>query len=212
MAEEKGSFWQTIPGILTAATGLLTAVTGLVVALNQMGFLRSSSPPTIANSATPVALASTVGQPHRSPRPRPTNAVAGNDALIGVWLNDQKSAKNGQPESSLTITRLPDGTHILQGLGNCEPKRCDWGTAPLQIAAGGAGSDLNGLHATTKLVHLIASRNKEEVTYLALEGAGKANSMTVHRRLESYIDGKLATTIERSSSYTKSESANAASP
>ncbi len=203
MGEEKGSFWQTVPGLLTALAGLLTAVTGLLVVLNQIGIFKSSSPPAATNNSAASPEISPVVQPHRSPRPHPTIAVADDDALVGTWLNDQKSAKNGQPESSLTITRLPDGSHIVQGWGNCEPKRCDWGTAPLQVTAQGSGNDLNGLHATTKLVHLIASKNKEEVTYLTLEGGGKANSITVHRRFESYIEGKLATTIERSATYTK---------
>ncbi|HEX9320569.1 MAG TPA: hypothetical protein VF913_00415 [Xanthobacteraceae bacterium] len=38
MSEVSGSsWWQTLPGVLTAVGGLLTAVTGLVLALNQIG-------------------------------------------------------------------------------------------------------------------------------------------------------------------------------
>lgn len=41
MAEEpkSQSWWQTIPGILTATAGIIAAATGLVVALNQAGIL-----------------------------------------------------------------------------------------------------------------------------------------------------------------------------
>jgi len=55
MAEEPSkpqSWWQTLPGILTAVAALITAVTGLIVALNQAGALpRRSS--TISTSPTP---------------------------------------------------------------------------------------------------------------------------------------------------------------
>lgn len=33
------SWWQTLPGVLTATAGVITAVTGLIVALNQVGLL-----------------------------------------------------------------------------------------------------------------------------------------------------------------------------
>jgi hypothetical protein len=32
-----GSWWQTIPGVLTAIAGIITAVTGLIVVLHQIG-------------------------------------------------------------------------------------------------------------------------------------------------------------------------------
>lgn len=61
------SWWQTLPGILTAVAGIMTASTGLILALNQVGvFSRestSASPspiPTIALSASPSAKRETV--------------------------------------------------------------------------------------------------------------------------------------------------------
>src|SRR5215510_10382385 len=49
-----GSFWRTLPGMLTAAAGIISATTGLVVALNQTGLFRSrtasASPPAPAVS------------------------------------------------------------------------------------------------------------------------------------------------------------------
>ena len=45
----KGSWWQTVPGTLTALSGVFTAVAGLLVALNQTGFLGlKEKPPTAA--------------------------------------------------------------------------------------------------------------------------------------------------------------------
>lgn len=37
MAQEKQSWWQTLPGILTATAGVITAVTGFLLAVNQSG-------------------------------------------------------------------------------------------------------------------------------------------------------------------------------
>jgi hypothetical protein len=46
---EQGSFWRTIPGVLTAIAGVITAVTGLLVALPKVGLLeREPSPANIS--------------------------------------------------------------------------------------------------------------------------------------------------------------------
>jgi len=59
--KEKG-WWQTVPGILTAAAGIITAVTGLIVALNQAGVFdrgerKAPPPPTSAERPQPKAEA-----------------------------------------------------------------------------------------------------------------------------------------------------------
>jgi hypothetical protein len=38
----KGSWWHTIPGVLTATAGIITAVTGLIVALHQAGLFSAT--------------------------------------------------------------------------------------------------------------------------------------------------------------------------
>ncbi len=60
------SWWQTLPGILTAVAAILTASTGLIVALNQAGVFSSGSKsasltptPTVALSASPAATPAT---------------------------------------------------------------------------------------------------------------------------------------------------------
>lgn len=57
-AEPAGrSWWQTMPGLLTAVAGLITAVTGLIVALHQLGVGTggggSSAAPTVAARQQP---------------------------------------------------------------------------------------------------------------------------------------------------------------
>jgi hypothetical protein len=53
MAEEpKGrSFWDTLPGLLTAAAAVLTAVVGAIVGLHQAGTLKRTD-----DSPTPSAI------------------------------------------------------------------------------------------------------------------------------------------------------------
>jgi hypothetical protein len=53
-----GSWWKTLPGVLTAVAGLLTAVTGLVVAINQIsgGSDKGSSSPTEAARQVDTAM------------------------------------------------------------------------------------------------------------------------------------------------------------
>jgi hypothetical protein len=78
MPDDSKSFFQTIPGILSAAATVLTAITGLIIALNQVGLFHSSPPS--ATSATGPA-----GQPSVA-----SGSGAGansSDALTGMWLN-----------------------------------------------------------------------------------------------------------------------------
>jgi hypothetical protein len=202
MADDTKSFFQTLPGILTASATALTAITGLIIALNQVGFFRSSPQPipvatTGAQAPTPVQQASAAGQPR--------SGGGTSDALTGVWLNTLVSSRNGKPDSRLVIRRRSDGALTLQGWGDCEPKECDWGVAPLEIVAGDPRTDLTRLHATTKLVHVVPSKNREEVTYLTLRGTSTANSLNLKRRFESYDNGQLSNRIEKTLTFTKQE-------
>ena len=72
-AEEPGSqsWWQTIPGVLTATAGIITAVAGLVVALNQAGILKLGdkwTPPAYNDTAM---SAEQIESTPTSPKPRP---------------------------------------------------------------------------------------------------------------------------------------------
>ncbi|MDB6061638.1 MAG: hypothetical protein JWM78_1741 [Verrucomicrobiaceae bacterium] len=54
----KTSWWQTLPGILTAAAGIITAVTGLIIALNQVGIFDGNK---AAQNRAESGTASSVG-------------------------------------------------------------------------------------------------------------------------------------------------------
>jgi hypothetical protein len=86
MSEEKDkSFWQTLPGIITAITGLVVAITGLIAALSDYGILGffGVAPPTATvepvstefPTSTPVdsdVVLPTVPPGTAEPEPEPT--------------------------------------------------------------------------------------------------------------------------------------------
>ncbi|HEV2664793.1 MAG TPA: hypothetical protein VG324_07775, partial [Blastocatellia bacterium] len=47
------SWWQTLPGILTAVAGIITAATGLIVALTQAGVFQGKEK-TVSSTPTPT--------------------------------------------------------------------------------------------------------------------------------------------------------------
>ena len=47
---DRPSFWQTLPGVLTALATIITALTGLIVGVYQSGILKPSQPETVAAS------------------------------------------------------------------------------------------------------------------------------------------------------------------
>ena len=73
MAEEpkSQSWWQTVPGVLTATAGIITAVAGLVVALHQAGILKVGdkwTPPAYNDTAKSAEhIESTLTSPKHSP-------------------------------------------------------------------------------------------------------------------------------------------------
>lgn len=67
---DKGSWWTTLPGVLTGLAGLLTAVGGLVAALNEAGLLKPSpSPPAVALQDASRGLDPTARPPPPAPVP-----------------------------------------------------------------------------------------------------------------------------------------------
>lgn len=52
--EKRKSFWQTLPGILTAIASLIVAITGLITALADHGIIGPT--PTAFPTTTPVHL------------------------------------------------------------------------------------------------------------------------------------------------------------
>ena len=87
------SWWQTLPGLLTAAAAIITALTGLLVAVHQAGLLgRGSQAPTQTQSKPQPAA--------ESPRPIDTQSAV------------------SAPSASVTSSRplsLPETTQVRSG-------------------------------------------------------------------------------------------------
>lgn len=49
---DKPSWWQTLPGVLTAIAGIITALTGLIVGVYQSGLIKPSRTDTVAASSS----------------------------------------------------------------------------------------------------------------------------------------------------------------
>lgn len=82
MSENRtGSWWQTIPGILTAIAGIVTALTGLVVALQQTGWFGKPEP-AVASQAQPPSAASQQAENAQDASSRPVSATAAATANI----------------------------------------------------------------------------------------------------------------------------------
>jgi hypothetical protein len=91
--EQKPSWWNSVPGMLTAATGFVAALSGLVAGLNQLGMFRREEPaPQVVATApappasTPVepaapaagkSASSTAPAPAPAPKPRAATADSG---------------------------------------------------------------------------------------------------------------------------------------
>ena len=69
-SEPKG-WWQTLPGLLTAAAGIITAITGLLVALHQTGLFDHTTHPTVQtqthSKSRRTSRPANSGKPHNLP-------------------------------------------------------------------------------------------------------------------------------------------------
>ena len=61
MGNEKESWWQTLPGIVTAIAGAITAVGGLLLTLNQIGWVGGSSDGASQSAKQPAATTGATG-------------------------------------------------------------------------------------------------------------------------------------------------------
>lgn len=136
-AAPKGSFWKSLPGVITAITGLVVALSGLVAALTQTGWLGGGSPaadppqetPAPAEleavesaeaPATPSAPAAVAVEPVAI-QPSPSVPAQVGAAVLGNFrvgpVSDGWAAVRAEPTvSSTLLSRLETGTHVRCGL------------------------------------------------------------------------------------------------
>lgn len=96
-ADKPGSWWLTLPGLLTGGAAVVTALTGLLLALHQVGWLDDDG--LSASKGTPPAVVST-SPPTAGPTAGKTGTTVGEGFAVGIPLNT--SYKSGTVEYSVT--------------------------------------------------------------------------------------------------------------
>ena len=85
------SWWQTLPGLLTAIGGIITAITGLLVAVHQAGWFNhaptpsasvQTANPTSGNAAQPGGTSSTQSPSTSRPLSLPQTTQLRNDTAV----------------------------------------------------------------------------------------------------------------------------------
>jgi hypothetical protein len=128
------SWFQTLPGILTAIGATLSAITGLILALNQTGLLGGSKATPAPSTA--VAAATIVTTPVRSEPPplsgarpipvEPRTAVPGPHVhLAGLWSGPIIDSPGNRVERTFLFRRLEDGSFTVEAIdGDCVTRPC----------------------------------------------------------------------------------------
>jgi hypothetical protein len=145
MTEDTGrqSWWQTLPGILTALGGVITAIASLAGVISQTGLFGHKENPLSAESR-PVPPS-----PNPPPRPQPDNGVrtvhTGIDYFLGAWINIDPNT-GSVPKLSVSLA----GQNVLvHAWGACHPTPCDWGEVQAEPYASTVSSKISS--DTTKL-------------------------------------------------------------
>jgi hypothetical protein len=111
-----GSWWGTVPGMLTAAAGTITAVTGLIVALQQSGLLGSGDKSRQQSKVEARADASATA-------PTPSQAPPASSATVVEASAPAKPNSGPLPwsESEAVITSIDGIATVVnaESLGNC---------------------------------------------------------------------------------------------
>jgi hypothetical protein len=117
-AAERGtrSWWQTVPGLLTAAAGLISAVTGLLVALNAIGVFsddtRSPRATQAATAAGGVAGTTSAGAggSHRVTFPGGARATLGT-SVYELTGGQAEPSNPGELELRLSVRLTNNGPY-----------------------------------------------------------------------------------------------------
>jgi hypothetical protein len=118
------SWWQTLPGVVTAIAGLLTALGGLLLALNQVGLLNRGHGP--AAPVTSVAGEASVASPTPSPPAAAPPAAAAQTVSFPPGAKVTLGNNRGRGTYELLAAKL-------------ERRTGDAGTLTLQIRLTNAG-------------------------------------------------------------------------
>jgi hypothetical protein len=81
--QDKGNFWTTLPGILTALAGFMTALTALIAGLHQIGLIGAKADPQTSSASTfsttpslsPTATSTPTSTSTPTPSPTPSSSL-----------------------------------------------------------------------------------------------------------------------------------------
>ena len=123
------SWWQTLPGVVTAIAGLLTALGGLLLALNQVGLLNrdhAHAPPAASPAGEPAARSPASGLQAAAQAPAPPQTAAAQTVSFPAGAKVTLGNNRGRGTYELLAARL-------------ERRTADAGTLTLQIRLTNAG-------------------------------------------------------------------------
>jgi hypothetical protein len=149
------SWFQTLPGILTAIGATLSAITGLILALNQAGLLggsKATPAPSAVASAASIAATSVSSE---RPTPVEPRALGGFPVrpphmhLAGLWAGPVIDPPGNRLERSFLIRRLEDGSFTVEAIGgDCVTRPC---IGRLNLAGGNEKPDIDHFRARAEI-------------------------------------------------------------
>jgi hypothetical protein len=189
-SESKG-WWQTLPGLLTAAAGIITALTGLLVAVHQTGFFDRSRQPASQAQSEPRPVAD-------SPHPVQTETAAtapvtGTSTSRILTLPENTEVRSGQAVFKLLSARLdpyrPDkvSLHLTVRMTNNDRYDANFWAASFRLLVDGSLQS-----PTNNLDELVSSHSAKEGD---IEFVVPANISTVGLQMGDIGDGKPMITI-----------------
>lgn len=104
------SWWQTLPGILTAAAATITAMTGLLVALDQVGLLGGPRPAQPENAAPKPSLSAAAPAP---PSARPEISARETTPSAPASIQATAPTPSSRPAASVNLLSPDNGGHLL---------------------------------------------------------------------------------------------------
>jgi hypothetical protein len=186
---ESISFWETVPGILTAIAGLITACGSLIAALVALGVIGSKAPtpqPPLIPTDTP--LVHTI-QPDATQTPLPS--------LITITLiNNHCAAQDFYVDGVKVATISADSTGSFQSTtGNHKTYSCQPGTLTCGVSA-----DVNWFGSTTQTISRGSSCGATATLAVELITITLANNPCAAQ--DFYVDGVKVITISADSTDT----------
>ncbi len=107
MTDARSSWWQTVPGMLTAIAGLITAIGGLVLTLDQAGLIGndSGSPPPSSASNPPASAGSSSAGDVRAVTPEAAAGPRAPHYSVEFTAGTQAKVRNHRADGIYEIRR-----------------------------------------------------------------------------------------------------------